>query len=146
MNQAERINQEFQKKYDAMKHADIISPTMLARQVFELFASGDEEVHIKYTSLSHLKQMAREFLRRRKDADGPLNDAHGAHGEFDFGEEFAGHLQDRYPTPNGEGYKRRELLTPFERAWNVAKLRKSADARNAHADALEAEGQKQEEE
>lgn len=145
MNQHQQINQEFERQYAFLADAAIIAPSALAYRVYETFCAGDEEPRIQYTSLEHLKQMARAFLRRKKDADGEENETHGAQGGFDFGTRFSGHLQDRYPLPHKDGdepaYKLRALLSPFERAWNVAQLRKSADARNAHADALEAEGQ-----
>lgn len=145
MNQHQRITGEFERQYDFLSGAIIMSPATLAHRVYEAFSTGAEEPHIEYTSLEHLKQMARAYLRKHKDADGEANDAHGAQEEFELGTRFSGHLQDRYPLPRKGGeepvYKLRSHMTAEERAWNVSQLRKSADARNAHADALEAEGQ-----
>lgn len=144
MNQHQKINCELERQYTFLDGAIIISPSALAHRVFEVFSHGDEDAHIAYTSLEHLKHMARVFLARRKDVDGDLNDVHCAQGEFDLGVSFSGKLQDRYPLPRKAGeeaaYKLRKHLTPEERRWNVMQLRKSANARLEHADALEAEG------
>lgn len=144
MNQHQQINAEFERQYAFLDGAVIISPSALAHRVFETFSTGEEEAHIQYTSLEHLKHMARVYLARRKDADGDLNDAHCAQGDLDLGTTFSKKLQDRYPLPRQAGeepaYKLRSELTAEERAWNVQQLRKSARARMEHADALEAEG------
>lgn len=145
MNQHQKINGEFERQYAFLQDAIIISPAALAHRVFEEFCTGEEEPHIQYTSLEHLKHMARVFLARRKEADGDMNETHNAQGDLDLGVSFSGKLQDRYPLPRKQGeeptYKLRSELTEEERAWNVGVLRKSARARMEHADALEAEGQ-----
>ncbi len=145
MNQHKRIMGEIARQYEAFSDAVIVSPSALAHQCFEAFATGDEDQHIQYTSIEHLKQMARDYLRSRHDADGANNPSHCAQGEMDFGVKFSGQLQPRYPLPRKKGeepvYKLRSELTSEERAWNVSQLRKSAQARQEHADALEAEGQ-----
>lgn len=144
MNQHQHILAEMARQYEAIHEADIVGPGALAQRVYAEFAEGDEEPHIQYTSLEHMKHMARRFLANRHDADGDDNPSHGAQGEFQ-GIGWSGQLQPRYPLPRQPGqepaYKRRELLTDEERAFNVAQLRKSAKARQEHADALEAEGQ-----
>lgn len=145
MNQHQQINAEFERQYAFLSDAISVMPSALAHAAFEAFSTGEEEPHIHYTSLEHLKHMARVFLAKRKDADGDMNESHSAQGDLDLGVAFSGKLQDRYPLPRKAGeeasYKLRHLLTEDERAWNVKQLRKSADARNEHADALEAEGQ-----
>lgn len=145
MNQHQQINGEFERQYAYLDGAISIMPSALAHRVFETFSTGDEEAHIQYASLEHLKHMARVYLARRKDADGDMNEAHGAQGDLDLGTSFSKKLQDRYPLPRQPGeeptYKLRSELTADERAWNVQQLRKSARARMEHADALEAEGQ-----
>lgn len=144
MNQHQQINGEFERQYAMLDGAIIISPSALAHRVFEQFSTGEESPGIAYAGLEHLKHMARVFLARRKDADGDLNDAHGAQAEMDLGTSFSNKLQDRYPLPRKDGeeacYKLRSQLTMEERAWNANQLRKSARARMEHADALEAEG------
>ncbi|MGI3168424.1 hypothetical protein ACRARG_04680 [Pseudooceanicola sp. C21-150M6] len=145
MNQHQRIMSEMAVQYGYFSEAVIVAPSGLAHRVFEAFCVGDEEAHIQYASLEHLKHMARVFLARRKDADGDEGEAYVRQGEFDLGTAFSGQLQDRYPLPRKQGeepvYKLRRDLTADERAWNVAQLRKSGKARLEHADALEAEGQ-----
>lgn len=147
MSTHHQIMAEIARQYTFLSDAVIISPSALAHRAFEAFSSGEEEPHIQYASLEHLKHMARVFLAKRKDADGDENDAHFAQGEMDFGTSFSGQLQDRYPLQRKAGeepaYKLRQHLTAEERAWNAAQLRKSARARLEHADALEAEGQAQ---
>lgn len=140
MNQRQQILTEMERQSLFLKDAILISPSALAHRVYETFAAGDVEPHIEYTSLEHLKDMARGFLRRH-EAD---SDDNPVHLQDDL-PGFSGHLQDRYPIPRKKGdepvYKLRRHLTQDERAWNVAVLRKSAKARLEHADALEAEGQ-----
>jgi hypothetical protein len=145
MNQHQRIMNEIAQQYEFLSESVIVAPSSLAHRAFEAFSTGEEEAHIQYASLEHFKQMAREFLRRRKTPDGEENEAHVAQGDLDLGTRFSGKLQDRYPIPRSNGeepvYKRRFDLTAEERAWNVRQLRRSAIARREHADALEAEGQ-----
>lgn len=145
MNQHQHINAELERQYSFLSDAILINPSALAHRAYETFATGEEDAHIQYASLEHIKQMARAFLRSRKDADGDMNEAHGAQGNLDLGTAFSGKLQDRYPLPRADGeepvYKLRSELTDEERAWNAQQLRKSARSRLEHADALEAEGQ-----
>jgi len=140
MSQHQQIMAEMARQYEFMRDAVIIGPSALAHTVYQTFATGDEDMHIQYMSLEQCKAMARKFLAKC-DANNDDNETHGAQGSF----EFSGKLQDRYPLPRKTGeepvYKLRSELTHEERKWNVAQLRKSADARNEHADALEAEGQ-----
>ena len=140
MNQHQQIIEEFTREYEALKDAEIVGPGALAVGIYKRFASGEVHPNIHYGCLEHFKQMARKFLARRHNADSDDNPAHRAQGAFGF----SGQLQDRYPLPRKASaepvYKLRSLLTDEERAWNVAQLRKSADARMEHADALEAEG------
>lgn len=147
MNQHQRITGELERQYELLRDAEIVFPSALAQGVFEQFTHGDEDLHIQYASLEHFKHMARVFLAKRKDPDGDENEVHGAQGNLDLGTTFSGKLQDRYPVPRQPGeepaYKLRSELTEDERAWNVRQLRKSAKARQEHADALEAEGQMQ---
>lgn len=123
------INQEIEAFGDAMA----IQPTSIALAVQDKFAQGKLQPHIQYTSLEHLKHMARRVMAGRFEPDGEDNPVHQ-------GELFSGTLQDRYPVPRQRGteptYKRREDLSDFELRWNVDQLRKSASARMKHADAL----------
>jgi hypothetical protein len=135
MSLHESIVTDMSKVISDMGDCSIISPTSLALKVQSEYAEGKLEPHIEYTSLEGLKSIARKLLAGNFDADGEANSAHQ-------GEMFSGHLQDRYPVPRKKGvepvYKLREALTSDEVMWNVRTLRKSAEARLLHADALEA--------
>jgi len=135
----EAITTAMARYIDDRRDCAIMSPAAVAAATFSQFSAEHVEPHIEYASLEHFKHMARKVLARNFDDAGEDNTAYAGQGEL-----FSGHLQDRYPCPRKANeeptYKRRELLTPAERAWNVKTLRKSADARLAHADALEAEG------
>jgi len=136
MSLHEEITVAIQREIDALGDAIALSPTSLALAVQRGFATGGIEPHVQYTSLEHLKQMARGVLSRRFDADGDESLAYQ-------GEMFAGQLQERYPTPRAKKgaepiYKRREALSSGELDWNINQLRKSAAARLEHADSLQA--------
>ncbi len=112
-----------------------LSPTNLALAVLHQFTNKHTNPLLKYSSLEHIKQVARKALAGRYEAESEENEAHQ-------GELFSGHLQDRYPTPRKRGevpvYKLREHLSVAEAEWNVEQLRKSARARVLHANALQA--------
>lgn len=139
MSQHQQIVTEIERQYEKLQGAIVVGPKALAFKVYQHFAKGAVEPHIQYASVEHLTAMARRFLARRNDPDSDENEVYGGQGSL-----FSGQLQDRYPLPRKSGeepmYKRRLLLTPEERAWNVEQLRKSAKSRQEHADALEAEG------
>ena len=131
----------FQSRFiEDRRDCAILSPAALAAATLNAFAPNGLEPHIEYASLEHFKAMGRKALAKRFDDEGEQNAAYAAQGEM-----FSGHLQERYPLPRKAGeepqYKLRSLLTPEERQWNVKMLRKSAEGRMLHADALEAEGQ-----
>lgn len=138
MNLHEAICVEIHSVIDALAGADIVSPSYVAREVQSRYRGEGLEPHIEYASLEHLKQMARRVLSARYDAESDESEA--LQGEL-----FSGHLQQRYPVPHKRGddpiYKLLGTLTADDVAWNVHQLRKSANARMLHADALEAWGQ-----
>ena len=142
MSLHESISTAMMRFIESRADCAIISPAAVASATLQEFSSGNLEPHIEYATLEHFKNMARKALARRFDDEGEENSAYAGQGEM-----FSGHLQERYPVPRQKGadaqYKLRSLLTPDERRWNVKLLRKSADARLAHADALEAEGMSQ---
>jgi hypothetical protein len=119
----------------AANDADIITATSLALVIQRKYAPAGLEPHIEYASLEGLKHLARNVLSGRYSAESDQTEAHQ-------GELFSGRLQTRYPLPRSKGeepgYKLREALTKPEAAWNIATLRKAAEARLLHADALEA--------
>ena len=112
-----------------------ISPTLLAVRTFDAFSSTQTEIHIEWSSVEHFKSLARRMLARQYEHDSDENEAYQ-------GDMFSGELQDRYPVPRAKGedpiYKHRSTLTRDELDWNISQLRKSADARLRHADALQA--------
>lgn len=134
MNLHEDITAAIRREIEALGDAVSLSPTSLALAVQRIYSS-EIEPHVQYTSLEHLKQMARSALARRFDADADESAAYQ-------GDMFAGQLQDRYPTPRAKGaepiYKKRDALSAAELDWNIQQLRKSAAARLEHADALQA--------
>jgi len=135
MSLHEEVAAALQREIDSLGAAIALSPTTLALAVQRHFSDAQIEPHVQYTSLEHLKQMARRALAGRYEPEGEENEAHQ-------GDLFTGHLQDRYPVPRVKGdepiYKHRDALTVAELAWNVDQLRKSAAARLRHADALQA--------
>jgi hypothetical protein len=135
----ENIVTDMQRYIDDRRDCAIISPTAVAVAAYQHFANAEVEAHIHYGCLEHFKAMARRALAARFTDEGDENLVYADQGQL-----FADVLQERYPLPrSGDAeptYKLRSQLTTTERAWNVAMLRKSADARQKHADALEAEG------
>lgn len=137
MSLHEAISTAMTRFIDDRRDCAIISPAAVAAATLREFNPDTLEPHIEYASLEHFKNMARKVLAHRFDDDGDENPSYAAQGEM-----FSGHLQDRYPLPRKRGddpvYKLREQLTDDEVRWNLQSLRRSADARLAHADALEA--------
>ena len=133
---------------DRCGNATELSPTTLAVAVQRTFDIGEEvEPHIAYASLEHIKQIAREVLRRNfddevLDDEDRDDDSLGTNATYQD-DMFSGHLQERYPLLGRKKsddpiYKLRRAMSYEEVAACVAQLRKSARARMQHADALEA--------
>lgn len=139
MSLHEHVVAEMQRFITDHSDCAMLSPGALAIVAFDKFSAGTVDPHIRWGCLEGYKGIARKLLGRRFGEDGSDSAAYAEQGEL-----FSGHLQERYPVPRKKGeealYKLRALLTPEERAWNVRQLRRSADARQLHADALEAEG------
>lgn len=140
MSLHEEVAAAIQQELDNLGTAVKVKPTTLALAVQKKFVAGNIEPHIQYTSLEHLKQMARGVLSGRYDTSADNSEAYGDQGSL-----FSGHLQDRYPVPRKRGddpeYVKLSALTKSEWEWNVRQLRKAGRARLSHADALEAWGQ-----
>lgn len=114
----------------------LINAGAVGRMAYEAACSEGAEVPIvvEWTSVEEFKQIARRELRGKFEHDSDENDVY----QNDM---FAGHLQDYYPVRVvGEEpfYKRRELLTDDEIDQNLRSLKKQADARLQHYDALAA--------
>jgi hypothetical protein len=138
MSEHSEIMTEMQAQLDAYGDAIIVMPSALAAATFaSLSPEGGASRVIEYLSLQMLNAMARKLLGRKFSHESDDTDAYS-------GDLFSGALQPRYPLPRKRGeepvYKLRCQLTDDERSWNVEQLRKSAQARLEHADALEAEG------
>lgn len=137
MSLHESIATEMARFIEARHDCAILSPAAIASATLQAFCPEQLEPHIAYASLEHFKNMARKALARRFEDEGDENPAYAGQGEL-----FSGHLQDRYPVPRKAGtdpvYKLRDALSDDEVRWNLQTLRRSADARLAHADALEA--------
>lgn len=113
----------------------LLSPALVADMAYAQLGDKSEDIHIRYACTEHFKQMARRILGAKFSADGDENATHQS-------DMFSGALQQRYPLPHkhGEsmGYKLLAAMTKEELEWNVIQLRKSANARLEHADALRA--------
>ena len=111
-----------------------LGPTAIALRTYEQYGREGDDLHVRYASTEHFKQMARALLARQYEPDADESQSYQ-------GDMFSGHLQDRYPIPRkGDEdpiYKRRDLLTVEELRWNSRNLRKSANARVRHADAID---------
>ena len=83
----------------------------------------------------HFREIARSTLRKRFDPVDP---------EKEQDDLFPHTLQERYPIRRKRSedprYVLRKHLSDADRAYNVARLRRSGNAQLKHADALEAEG------
>lgn len=139
MSEHAEIMTEMQAQMEVLGPAVAVMPSALAHATYcEISPDQDEDRMVAYLTVQMLTAMARKLLGKRFSHDSDEADAYD-------GDLFSGALQARYPLPrvNGEEptYKLREHLTDDERSWNVKQLRKSAQSRLEHADALEAEGQ-----
>lgn len=110
-----------------------VMPNTLALRALDAFGGVGVEPHLAWGCVEHFKQMARALLRIYEPRDET--------SEAYQGDMFSGHLQARYPLPHADGdepvYRVRSLLSTAELDWNIAQLRKSAQARLRHADALQ---------
>lgn len=137
MSEHAEVMTALQRSLDVLDSAVTVMPRALAFAAFREIAPDEEQARlVQYLTVEKLTDMARKLLGKRFSHDSDETDAYQ-------GELFSGALQRRYPLPRQTSeepaYKLREHLTPEERAWNVEQLRKSAQARLEHADALEAE-------
>ena len=131
------VQQQMQKVINDCAGAKMLSPTALALAVYDTYTDEKGGPHVSYGCIEHFKQMARAILARKLDPRSEVSESVAYQGDM-----FSGLLQQHYPilpVPNDDPvYKRLELLSDGELAWNVSTLRKSAHARLEHADALEA--------
>lgn len=120
--------------YERCRGQDEVSPAWLATQVMVEIGADRAQNEAEYL-LAHLqaRQIARSFCRERFEEDATaLRD--------DLFPESLQHRYPRKPTAHGEEpvYVLRELMTDEDVVFNVDRLRKEAEAKLRHADALEA--------
>lgn len=135
MGTTERLNEILREKYDELHGAgDVeISPAKLA--TFAYLIIDPEHVApmlVEGAAILELRQLARSICATR-DRDQA--------NETEQMSMFDMQLQPRYPARRGEEdvYVLRSCLTEEERRHNSARLRKESEAKNRHADALDAE-------
>jgi hypothetical protein len=136
---AEQLNSIIRRKYNALDDAGVIaiSPADLAAAVFDdIDPKHSSPVLVQIAAVLELRQLARAVCRERQGEDERIAEQGNL---FDF------QLQPRYPairTIDGEReevYVLRENLTLKERLRNIDRLRREAEAKMVHADALQAE-------
>lgn len=127
----ELIKEEYRKLDD--QDVECISISVLADVVYaRIDPRKISPMLVKMAAVLELRQIARGTCRERQAR---------AETESESGSLFDFQLQPRYPAERqGEDvYVLREHLTYNERHRNIARLRREAAAKSAHADALEAE-------
>lgn len=118
----------------ASETAAVINAAAVGRAAYCSFIESHHDVPlpVEWTSVEQFKQVARKELRGKFGHESDENEVYQ-------GDMFSGNLQKHYPVRNGEGepfYKLRHLLTAQEIDQNLASLKKQADARLVHYDAL----------
>lgn len=112
---------------------DEVVPSWVANATYRCLDPDDvAPVDVKIAALQYLKQMARQMCRGKFDPNEGNADQH----------ELWPDLQTRYPvsreTSDGEPtYVKLERLTGADALWNINRLRKEADTKIRHANALE---------
>lgn len=113
-----------------------ISPTLLASKVLDTIDPNRcSPILVSIAASLELRQLARVVCRETQSE----NESRAAQSVL-----FDEQLQSRYPaTRDGEEiYVMRQHLTVEERLWNVSRLRKEAQTKGRHADALQSETDK----
>lgn len=140
MASTELLNELLRAKFNFLHDsgAVAISPASLATGVYaEIDPKKSAPMLVQLAAILELRQLGRGVCRHRH-----IISEHEAEQStlFDYA------LQDRYPAlrslngePAEECYVLREHLTAAERQKNIKRLRREADAKQMHADALEAE-------
>lgn len=121
------------------KRADQMPPGWIARQALVKIGLPKDPI-VSYCAIEHLKQIARACLRVLFE---PESERPGI-STPDLFIEFQSHYplpheKDEEPTYWAFGY-----LSPEQLRWNAERLRSEAKAKNAHADALDAEANRRE--
>ncbi len=136
---SEQLNSFIKSKYNALDEAGVIaiSPADLAAEVFkEIDPESVSPMLVHIAAILELRQLSRAICRQ-----------HQTESEFAAEQEslFEFKLQSRYPVSrvidgiSESVYVLRSHLTIEERTQNIQRLRREADAKQGHADALQAE-------
>jgi hypothetical protein len=111
-----------------------INPSWIATEALKEIDPSRRSVDLVYLGCHlQLRQIARQVCRTKFEPHGEPEETHDLFPD----------LQWRYPTARAETatepeYVLLEHLTPADVAYNVRRLRQEAEAKLAHADALEA--------
>lgn len=113
-----------------------LSPTLIAQRTFDHYQKRSVDPHTEWSAVEGYKAVARKVLAANFEAE------EGDESVSYQADMFSGLLQERYPVPRRAGeeplYRHIDALNLREIEWNIQTLRKSAEARLRHADALEA--------
>lgn len=138
MTAEEQLHAAVQKVIDGYHLVGEVSPSWIATQVM---------AEIKFPQSLHMLGYVGCHLEIRQIARGKLRRAHDPYAKVKASIEgdddlFPETLQERYPRqprPSEEPiYALRDLLTPIDVQFNVARMRRGGQALLKHADALEA--------
>ena len=110
----------------------ISAEAVAAEAIDKMDPDNESPVLVRWGCVLEVRQLSRAILRREYEEDG----IEGRQGDM-----FAGILQDRYPGfgDHAGKYMPRELMSQEDYERNIARLRREAEAKQEHADALQAE-------
>jgi hypothetical protein len=132
MKSSEELSHLIRAKYNVLNDARVIAISVadLAENVYEdIDPQGLAPELVRSAAVLELRQLARAICRSRQVSD---------ENQSQQGSLFE-QLQPRYPNCKGDTYILREHLTLEDRQWNIERLRKEANVKLIHADALAAE-------
>lgn len=133
MNDEKKLREVLSQIYDRRASESRISPAWLATEAMRELDPGQASPSLVYIAANlQLRQIARGMCRNRFEADEEQTDQHS----------LWPNLQTRYPAVHSKDsepeYVLLEDLTKADVEYNVQRLRAEAEAKLAHADALEA--------
>lgn len=136
MNDAHRLRELLESIYERRVDEVRVSPAWLATEALLHLDPTKTAPELVYRAAHlQLRQLGRSLCRQRFEEDGEWSEQH----------DLFPNLQKRYPaahSPDAEPeYVLLEHLTGDDIAFNVQRLRREANAKLFHADALEAWGQ-----
>jgi hypothetical protein len=137
MNSEGQLSSLIREKYNALDALGVVAicPAQLAADVMlDIDPDGDSPALVQTAAGLALRQLARAVCRSHQIEQEYLVEQASL---FEF------KLQPRYPAERegDDAYVLRSHLTIDERRKNITRLRREAEAKTLHADALEAETQ-----